>query len=161
MRPTVRFLFFLLVLGFVAGCAPSMLSSSAREWAKGKVAGPAVFARPGDYEGERYILGGVLLRVRQEPGQATLRLLAYPLDRSLYPETGQRPLGAVTVLWKGAPLSSLVMPGNRLTVAGTLLPPPDRKTLRLQAHILSPDTCVPAGGFACHRTRAGCLCKNY
>ena len=161
MRPPARFLLLLLVLGFVAGCAPSMLSSSSREWAKGKVAGPEVFARPADYEGERYILGGVILGVRQEPGQATLRLLAYPLDRSLYPETDKSSLGVVTVLWSGGPLSTLFIPGNRLTVVGTILSSPGRTPLRLRARVLSPDTCLPAGGFACHRTGAGCLCKNY
>ena len=159
-----RTLGVLLLLGVMAGCSAPMLSSSERDWAKGKVAEPGLFSRPSDHTGERRILGGVILGVRQEPGGATIRLLAYPLDKKYYPETGSPPLGPATILWTGPPLSTLFLSGNRIAVEGTVLPTEDksdqRRTIRIKARILSPDTCVSAKGLTCQRTILGCRCEN-
>ncbi len=152
-------LLLLLLLG-LAGCSPSMLTRADADWAKEKVAGPTLFARPADRVGERRILGGVILSVRQEPGRATIRLLAYPLDKKDYPETGKPALGPAIVLWSGAPLSTLFVSGNRLVVAGTVLSPGPDGTPRIRARVLSPDTCVSAGGFVCRRSFLGCSCHN-
>ena len=150
----------ILLLGAVAGCSPRMLTNGQAGWAKDGPAGPDVFAEPARHVGERRILGGVILSVRQEPGRATIRLLAYPLDRKDYPETEITPLGSAVLLWKGPPLSTLFISGNRLVAAGTLLRPGPRWTLRLEARTLSPDTCLSSGGMLCRRSLFGCSCHN-
>ncbi len=103
----------------------------------------------------------MILGIRQEPGQATISLLAYPLDKTFYPETDKPPLGPATVVWSGRPLSSLFVQGNRITVAGTVFSTVAGDGLRLTARILSPDTCLSAKGFSCQRTIVGCRCNNF
>ena len=152
-------LLLLLLLG-LAGCSPSMLTKADADWAKEKLAGPTLFARPADRVGERRILGGVILSVRQEPGRATIRLLAYPLDEKDYPETEKPPLGSAVLLWSGPPLSTLFVTGNRIVAVGTLLVPGPGGSVRLEARTLSPDTCLSAGGMVCRRTVFGCSCHN-
>lgn len=160
-RPVARIVaLLLLLLGALAACSPPMLEKSAVVWAKDGTAGPDVFAHPGDHAGERRILGGVILSVRQEPGRASIRLLAYPLDAKEYPETGKPPMGSAVLLWNGPPLSSLFVSGNRLVAAGRLLPPGPRGTLHLLVRTFSPDTCLSAEGMVCRRSFLGCSCHN-
>ena len=150
----------LLAFLVLAGCSPQMLSPAQVSWAKEGMAGPPLFARPQEHVGDRIILGGVILKVGARPGQATIRLLAYPLDKTFYPETGHPPLGPSTIFWSGPPLSTLFVSGNRIVVEGTVLHSDQKRTVFIRARVLSPDTCISSGGFACRRTRFGCTCKT-
>jgi starvation-inducible outer membrane lipoprotein len=153
-------LLLLLLLGGLSGCSPRMVTAGQAGWAKDGPAGPEVFARPALHVGDRRILGGVILGVRQDPGRATIRLLAYPLDEKDYPETEKPPLGSAVLLWSGPPLSTLFVTGNRIVAVGTLLVPGPGGSVRLEARTLSPDTCLSAGGMVCRRTVFGCSCHN-
>lgn len=155
-----RLLLCILFAGILSGCAPSMMKPDTVTWAHGQVALRSLFERPSGHAGERTILGGVILGIKSREGQTTLRLLAYPLDHSYYPDTRRPPLGQAWVLWTGPQLSTLFIRGNRIAVAGTVLPSDDSRTLRIGAQALSPDTCLSYGGYLCRRTAFGCSCHQ-
>lgn len=148
------------LVGILSGCAPSMMKPGTLAWAHAHVARRALFERPSGHAGERTIVGGVILGVEAREGQATLHLLAYPLDHSYYPDTRQPPLGQAWVLWTGPPLSTLFIRGNRIAVAGTVLPSSRSRGLRIDARALSPDTCLSYGGYLCRRSVFGCSCRD-
>jgi outer membrane lipoprotein len=79
-----------------------------------------VVASPDTNRGKQVLWGGVIVHSANVKSGTELKLLAYPLDRSLKPQTGSEALGRIIVFREGYLETLDYAPGRLLTVTGTV-----------------------------------------
>jgi outer membrane lipoprotein len=79
-----------------------------------------VVASPATYQGKQVLWGGVIVHSANAKSGTELKLLAYPLDRNLKPQTGSDSLGRIIVFKEGYLETLDYAPGRLLTVTGTV-----------------------------------------
>jgi outer membrane lipoprotein len=125
-KETARPAALLALVALVGGCA-SVIPEAMRRGAEHDPDFAAILANPERAVGRRVILGGRIIETRPLPAETEIEVLQYPLTADDAPRDRGASGGRFLVLHPGFLDPAVYAPGRRVTVAGDLAAPRERR----------------------------------